>query len=89
MPKGKNEKVIGLIKDELGRKIMIKFVVLRAKTFSYLIDNRSEDERARGTKKCFIKRKLKFENYENCLEATHLENKINYLEKNEININSI
>ena len=27
------------------------------------------------------KRKLKFENYKNCLEATQLENKINYLEK--------
>ena len=31
---------------------------------------------------CVIKRKLKFENYKNCLEATHLENKINHLEKN-------
>ena len=33
---------------------------------------------------CVIKRKLKFENYENCLEATQLENKINYLEENKI-----
>ena len=32
-------------------------------------------------KNCVIKRKIKFENYETCLEATHLENKINYLEK--------
>ena len=31
-----------------------------------------------------IKRKLKFENYENCLEATQLENKINHLEKIDI-----
>ena len=31
--------------------------------------------------KSVIKRKLKFENYENCLEATQLENKINYPEK--------
>ena len=35
------------------------------------------------------KKKLKFENYKNCLEATQLENKINYLEKNKIAINSI
>ena len=35
--------------------------------------------------KCVIKRKLKFEN---CLEVTQLENEINYLEKNELNINS-
>ena len=36
-----------------------------------------------------MKRKLKFENYENYLEATQLENKINYLEKNKIDIDSI
>ena len=41
------------------------------------------------TKKCVMKRKIKFENYQNCLEATKLENKMNYLEKNEINIDSI
>ena len=28
-----------------------------------------------------MKRKLKFENYKICLEATQLDNKINYLEK--------
>ena len=27
------------------------------------------------------KKNLNFENFENCLEATQLENKINYLEK--------
>ena len=62
--KGKNKKVIGLINDELGGKIMLKFVGLSAK----------------GTKKRVIKRKLKFENYKNCLEATELENNINHLE---------
>ena len=46
-------------------------------------------KKAKGTKKCDIKRKLKFENYKNCLEATELENKINYLEKNKIDIDSI
>ena len=32
-------------------------------------------------KKWVIKRKLKFENYKNCLEATKLENKLKYQEK--------
>ena len=58
--------------DELGRKIMIKFVGLRADIYSYLIDDGSEDKKAKGTRKYVIKRKLKFENYKNCLETTQL-----------------
>ena len=36
------------------------------------------------TKKCVIKRKLKFEKYKTCSEATQLDNKISHLEKNKI-----
>ena len=60
---------------------MAKFVGLRAKTYSYIIDDGSEDKKVKGTKKCFIIKKHKFENYENCLEATQLENKISHLKK--------
>ena len=88
LPKGKNKKVIGLMKGELGGKIMIKFVGLRAKTYSYLSDDDSEDKKAKGTKRCVIKRKLNFEDHKNCLEVTQLENKINHLEKNQIDIDS-
>ena len=77
LPKGKNKKVIGLMKDELGGKIVTKFAGLRAKTYSYLIDDSSEEKKAKGTEKCFIKRKLEFENYMKLLEATQLKNKIN------------
>ena len=65
------------MKDELGRKIMTKFVGLRAKTYSDLIDDGSEGKKAKGTKRCVIKRKLKFENYKNSLEAIQLDNKEN------------
>ena len=78
LSKEKNKKVIGLMKDELGRKIMAKIVELRAKTYTYLVN---EDNIAKSTKECVIKRKLKFENYKNGLEATILASTINYLEK--------
>ena len=74
------------MKDELDGKIMTEFVGITAKTYSYLIDDGSE---ANGTKQCVLKRKLKFENYKNCLEATHLDNKIKYIENNKINRNSL
>ena len=73
LPKGKTKQVIGLMKDELGRKIMTKFLGLRAKTCIYLTNDGSEDKKAKGTKKCVIKRKIKFENYRNSLEATKLK----------------
>ena len=53
--KGK-KKVIGLMKDELVRKIMAKSVGIRAKTYSYLLDDGSEDKKAKGTKKCVIRK---------------------------------
>ena len=48
------------MKDEIGGKITKEFVGLRAKPYSYLIDNDSEDKKARDTKKCVIKRKLEY-----------------------------
>ena len=59
MPAGENKKVIGLMKDELGGKIMTEFVALRPKTYAYLIDD-SEVKKAKGAKKCVIEIVLKF-----------------------------
>ena len=67
LPIGKNKKAIGLFKDELGGKIMKEFCALRAKTYSYLIDDNSEVKKSKGTKICLIKRELMFKKYKNCL----------------------
>ena len=64
---GKNKKVIGLMKDELGGKIITEFVTLRPKTYSFLTDDGKEDKKAKGTKKCIIKKMIKFNDYKKCL----------------------
>ena len=46
---------------------MKEFCALRAKTYSYLMDDDSEVKKSKGTKKCVIKRELMFENYKDCL----------------------
>ena len=64
---GKNKIVIGLMKDESGGKVMIEFVALKQKTYSYLKDDCEEDKKAKGTKQCVIKRSLKFSYYKDCI----------------------
>ena len=74
LPIGKNEKVPGLFKDELGGKIITKFVALRAKAYSYLDDYGNKYKESKGTKRCVIKQKLMFLNFKDCL----LDNKAVY-----------
>ena len=55
LPVGKNKKILGLFKDELRGKIITEVLVLRPKTYAYLIDDGIEHKKAKGTKKCVIK----------------------------------
>ena len=55
---GENKQVIGLMKYELGGEIITEFVTLRPKT-----DDTKEDKKAKGTKKCVIKKTIKFDDY--------------------------
>ena len=67
LPMRKNKKVIGLMKDELGGKIITEFVTLRPKTYPFLTDDGKEDKKAKATKKCIIKKMIKFNDYMKCL----------------------
>ena len=67
LPRGINKKVIGLFKYELGSNIMIEFVPLRSKTYSYLMDDGNSDKKAKEKKKFIIKREIKFKSYKDCL----------------------
>ena len=67
LPIGLNEKVIGLMKDELGGKIMTEFVALRPKLYSYKKLDGSEDKKCKRIKKCVVKKTLTFQDYKTCL----------------------
>ena len=67
LPVGLNKKVIGLMKDELGGKIMTEFVALRPKLDPYKMLDGSEDKKCKGIKKCVVKKTLTFEDYKTCL----------------------
>ena len=49
LPIGKNKKIIGIMKDELGGEIITEFIALEPKTYSYLTDNDKIDKKAKGT----------------------------------------
>ena len=63
LPIGINKKVIWKFKDELNGKITKKFYATTAKTYAFLLDGDTEKKKAKGTKKCVIKRILKFNDY--------------------------
>ena len=56
LPTGMNKKVIGSMINQLGAKIMIEFVTLIPKTYSYLTDNDKNVKKANKKKKMGNKR---------------------------------
>ena len=65
LPVGRNKKVIGLMKNELGRRIMSEFVMLRAKMYAYKVGD-SESKKCKGIKKCVVRKTISFEDCKNC-----------------------
>ena len=55
------------MKDELGGNVIAEFATLIPKTYSFLTDDGKEDKKATGTKKCVIKKMIKFNDYKKCL----------------------
>ena len=66
LPIGKNKKVIGLMKDELGEEIMKEFISLRSKMYCYRVEE-SEPKKCKGIKKCLVKKTISYEDYKRCL----------------------
>ena len=55
LPVGKNKKVLGMMKNELGVKIMTNVVVLRAKMYAYRkMDKKLNHKRCKSSKKFVV-----------------------------------
>ena len=63
---GLNQKVIRLMKDELGGEIMTELVTLRPKMYAYKTGS-AESKKCKGIKKCGVRKMTRFEYYTNCL----------------------
>ena len=91
LPIGKNKKVIGLMKDELGGEIMTEFVSLRPKMYSYRVGN-SEPKKCKGIKKCVVKKTISFDDYKRCLfsgERTHRSQLLFRSRKHEVRMSEV
>ena len=69
IPTGINKKVLGMFKDEAAGKIINEFVGLRAKLYSYKMDEGKENKRCKGIKKAVVERSIRHEDYKTCLQT--------------------
>ena len=67
IPTGINKKVLGMFKDEAAGKLIKEFVGLRAKLYSYKMDEGKENKRCKGIKKAVVERTIRHEDYKTCL----------------------
>ena len=67
IPTGINKKVLGMMKDEAGGKIIKEFVGLRAKLYSFVMDDGEETKKCKGIKKQVVESSIRHEDFKTCL----------------------
>ena len=68
IPTGKNKKVIGMMKDETGGKIIHEFIGLRPKLYSYkMFEDSTEHKRSKGVRKNVVQNHITHTDYKDCL----------------------
>ena len=69
IPTGINKKVLGMFKDEAAGKIIKEFVGLRAKLYSFIMEDGKENKRCKGVKAQVVKNSITHEDYKTCLKT--------------------
>ena len=64
---GANKKVIGMFKDEVAGRQITHFVGLKAKLYSFKVEDSNTSKKCKGIKKNVVKKKIDFEDYVDCL----------------------
>ena len=64
---GFNKKVLGMFKDEVNGNVIVEFVGLRAKLYSYKMFEGEESKKCKGVKKSVVKKSITHEDYKKCL----------------------
>ena len=67
IPTGINKKVLGMFKDEAAGKTIKEFAGLRAKLYSYKMDDGVEIKKCKGVKKQVVESSISHEDYKTCL----------------------
>ena len=69
IPTGINKKVLGMFKDEAAGKRIKEFVGLRAKLYSFVMEDGKENKRCKGVKKQVVESSITHEDYKTCLRT--------------------
>ena len=69
IPTGINKKVLGMFKDEAVGKNIKEFVGLRAKLYSFIMEDGKENKRCKGVKKQVVESSITHEDYKTCLRT--------------------
>ena len=69
IPTGINKKVLGMFKDEAAGKIIKEFVGLRAKLYSFIMEDGKENKRCKGVKTQVVESSITHEDYKTCLRT--------------------
>ena len=69
IPTGVNKKVLGMFKDEAAGKNITEFVGLRAKLYSYKMEEGKENKKCKGIKKAVVEKSISHKDYKTCLET--------------------
>ena len=67
IPSGLNKKVLGTFKDKANGKLIVEFVGLRAKLYSYKMQEGEESKKCKGVKKSVVKKSITHKDYKKCL----------------------